>query len=80
MMTFSTQNLNNVFAEEGKYDSFKKLCFNLIRGNDIYEYDENASDLVLKDKLRFEHKKNSSQYMPHRPGGDLGVLRIRKGG
>ena len=42
MMTFSTQNLNNVFAEEGKYDNFKKLCFNLVRGNDIYEYDENG--------------------------------------
>ena len=42
MMTFSTENLNKVFAEEGKYESFKKLCFNLIRGNDIYEYDENG--------------------------------------
>lgn len=41
-MNFSTQNLKNVFAEEGKYDSFRKLCFNLIRGNDIYEYDENG--------------------------------------
>lgn len=51
MMTFSTQNLANVFAEDGKYDSFKKLVFNLTRGNDIYEYDENDR----------EHKVSNSE-------------------
>ena len=42
MMTFSTENLNNVFAEEGKYENFKKLCFDLMHGNDIYEYDKDG--------------------------------------
>lgn len=42
MHTFSTQNLANVFAEEGKYDGFKKLVYNLTRGEDIFEYDESG--------------------------------------
>lgn len=44
MMTFSTQNLTNVFSEEGKYENFKKLCFNLLHGEDIYEVDENGRE------------------------------------
>jgi hypothetical protein len=42
MLTFSTENLRNVFSEEGKYENFKKLCYDLIRGNDIYEYDKDG--------------------------------------
>lgn len=42
MLTFSTENLRNVFAEEDKYKNFKKLCYDLIRGNDIYEYDKDG--------------------------------------
>lgn len=39
MHTFSSANLASVFAEDGKYDNFKRLTYNLTRGNDIYEYD-----------------------------------------
>lgn len=42
MLTFSTENLRNVFSEEGKYENFKQLCYDLIRGNDIYEYDKDG--------------------------------------
>lgn len=38
MHTFSTANLATVFAEEGKYENFKKLVYDLSRGNDIFEY------------------------------------------
>lgn len=44
MMTFSTQNLANVFAEEGKYENFQRLVHNLNRGEDIFEYDENGNE------------------------------------
>lgn len=37
---FSTEHLKNVFAEEGKYDAFKKLTYDLNHGNEIFEYDE----------------------------------------
>lgn len=43
-MTFSTENLRTVFAEEGKYENFRKLCFDLVRGNDIYELDDNGNE------------------------------------
>jgi len=43
MMTFSTNHLRTVFAEEGKYDAFKKLTYDLNRGNEIYEYDEDGN-------------------------------------
>lgn len=39
---FSTQHLSNVFAEEGKYESFRKLCYDLNHGNEIFEYDEES--------------------------------------
>lgn len=37
---FSTQHLSNVFAEEGKYENFRKLCYDLNHGNEIFEYDD----------------------------------------
>ena len=37
---FSTQHLSDVFAEEGKYENFRKLCYDLNHGNEIFEYDE----------------------------------------
>lgn len=43
MMTFSTNHLNTVFAEEGKYEAFKQLTYDLNRGNEIYEYDEDGN-------------------------------------
>lgn len=41
-MNFSTDNLRRVFEPEGKYDSFRKLCFDLVHGNTIYDFDENG--------------------------------------
>jgi hypothetical protein len=29
-----------VFSDEDKYKNFKKLMFELARGNDVYEYDD----------------------------------------
>ena len=43
MMTFSTEHLRKVFAEEDKYEAFKKLTYDLNRGNEIYEYDEDGN-------------------------------------
>lgn len=43
-MNFSTEHLSKVFAEKGKYDCFRKLCYNLYYGIDIYEYDDEFSD------------------------------------
>jgi hypothetical protein len=41
-MALNTENLRMVFAEEGKYDGFKKLTYALAHGEDIYEYDDNG--------------------------------------
>lgn len=41
-MALNTENLRMVFAEEGKYESFKKLTHSLVHGEDIYEYDDNG--------------------------------------
>lgn len=38
-MNFSTDHLRKVFAEEGKYEAFKKLTYDLNHGNEIFEYD-----------------------------------------
>lgn len=43
IMNFSTDHLRNIFAEEGKYEAFRNLCFDLNHGNDVYEYDENGN-------------------------------------
>ena len=43
-MKFSTENLRTVFAEEGKYENFRNLCFNLVHGNDIYELDDEGNE------------------------------------
>lgn len=48
MMKF-TAHLKTVFAEENKYDNFRKLCYNLNHGLDIYEYDEDGNK-VKKSK------------------------------
>lgn len=42
MMTFSTENLQRVFAEEGKYEAFRKLCSDMVKRNEIFELDENG--------------------------------------
>lgn len=41
-MALNTENLRMVFAEEGKFDSFKKLTHSLVHGEDIFEYDDNG--------------------------------------
>lgn len=41
---FSTMNLRNVFAEENKYDNFRRVASNLVRGIDTYEFDENGNE------------------------------------
>lgn len=47
MFRFSTQHLKNVFAEEGKYENFRKLCYDLNHGNEIFEYDEDGNKRLI---------------------------------
>lgn len=49
-MTFSTENLRNVFAEEGKFENFQNLLTDLREGNDIYDFDENGNQYKLSKK------------------------------
>lgn len=49
-MNFSTEHLQKVFAEEGKYDSFRKICYNLNHGIDIYEYDDEGNEHKVSKK------------------------------
>jgi len=57
-MNFSTEHLSKVFAEKGKYDCFRKLCYNLYYGIDIYEYDDEFSDhkVSKKEEIRLFRK------------------------
>lgn len=41
-MALNTSNLKMVFAEDGKYDGFKKLTYALAHNEDIYEYDNDG--------------------------------------
>lgn len=43
LVNFSSNHLREVFAEEGKYEAFHNLCYDLNHGNDVYEYDENGN-------------------------------------
>lgn len=43
MLRFSTEHLRKVFADEDKYENFRKLTYDLNHGNDIYEYDEDGN-------------------------------------
>ena len=43
-MNFSTEHLRKIFAEEGKYESFRNLCYDLNHGNDIYAVDEETGE------------------------------------
>lgn len=44
IMNFSTEHLKNVFSEsEDKYETFKKLCYDLNHGNEIFEYDDDGN-------------------------------------
>ena len=44
-MRFSTENLRQVFAEENKYENFRYVASNLVRGNEIFERDENGNEI-----------------------------------
>lgn len=47
MLKFSTQHLRDVFSDEGKYDSFRNLCYDLNHGNEIFQYDEDGNKRVI---------------------------------
>ena len=47
MIRFSTEHLRTVFADEDKYQNFKKLTYDLNHGNDIYEYDEDGNLITV---------------------------------
>lgn len=50
MIRFSTENLRNVFAEENKYDNFRSVASNLIRGNAIYELDDEGNERKVSNR------------------------------
>lgn len=50
MVRFSSEHLRNVFAEENKYENFKKLTYDLNNGNDIYEYDDEGNQRKISKK------------------------------
>jgi hypothetical protein len=41
---FSTANLREVFAEENKYENFRRVASNLVRGIDTYELDDEGNE------------------------------------
>ena len=47
MFKFSTQHLRNVFSEEGKYEDFRDICYNLNHGNEIFRYEEDGNKRVF---------------------------------
>lgn len=47
---FSTQNLRNVFAAEDKYDMFRDICSNLIRGEACFGVNEDGERVQLSVK------------------------------
>lgn len=53
-MLFSTQHLREVFAEEGKFENFRRLRYNLVRGNDIFEYDDNGNEKKVSKRAANE--------------------------
>lgn len=44
LRTFSTQNLRNVFAEEGKFEGFRSVASGLVRNQDVFELDDNGNE------------------------------------
>ena len=50
-MALNTENLRMVFAEEGKYNSFKKLTYALAHDEDIYEYDDNGVEKRISKSI-----------------------------
>lgn len=50
MMHFSSENLRNVFADENDFNSYRKLAFDLLHGNEITEYDDNNNLVKISKK------------------------------
>lgn len=50
MFRFSTENLRTVFAEENKFENFRSVASNLVRGNAIYELDDNGNERKVSDR------------------------------
>lgn len=50
MLRFSTDHLRKVFEDEDKYNNFKKLCYDLNHGNEIFEYDEDGNQRKVSRK------------------------------
>lgn len=50
MYKFSTDHLARIFADEDKYDNFKRLTYDLNHGNEIYEYDDNGNQRKVSNK------------------------------
>ena len=44
LKNFSTQNLRSVFEEEGKYDGFRSVASSLVRGQSVFELDDNGNE------------------------------------
>lgn len=44
LKNFSTENLRQVFAEENKYNNFRYVASNLVRGNAIFELDDEGNE------------------------------------
>lgn len=49
LRTFSTQNLRNVFAEEGKFDGFRSVASGLVRNQDVFELDDNGNERKISN-------------------------------
>lgn len=49
-MIFSTENLNRVFAEENKFERFEALRSDLLRGNALYDFDEEGNRFEISKK------------------------------
>ena len=54
MLNFSTEHLNTVFAEEGKFEGFKNLMFDVVNGKEIFdeESDRKISKAEANEKIR----------------------------
>ena len=49
-MNFSTENLARVFAEDGKYEGFRRLASDLVRGNQLYDYDDAGNKVSVSKR------------------------------
>lgn len=47
---FSTENLRNVFSEADKYENFRSVASNLVRGTAIYELDDNGNERKVSER------------------------------